>query len=258
MFPLPLSKKKRFIPGWLFAFVMSLDILLLTVLLYYTGGPMNPFTFLFIIHVCLGAVLMRPFWAWSMAIYTTLCTVSSFSCRTQQPSHPNSSNQKSLRLSARQITASLHDSMALHLQGMWFAFAITVFFIVFFLNKIQKDLEDHQKTVSELEIEKNKSDKLASLATLSAGAAHEFSTPLALIAVAAGEMLSTLKQQPSDPELISDTELIKEQVARCREILYQMSADAGEPRVRFDGDGARPLRPLQVFEAAGLRAGRSS
>ncbi|MDH3329225.1 MAG: HAMP domain-containing histidine kinase [Desulfobulbaceae bacterium] len=84
------------------------------------------------------------------------------------------------------------------------------------------------KTLSALEIEKNKSEKLASLATLSAGAAHEFSNPLAIIAIASGEMLDTLKEQNSDPELISDIKLIRKQVERCREILYQMSADAGE------------------------------
>jgi len=222
------KKRNQTIPGGLFALVMFLDIMLLTVLLHYTGGPMNPFTFLFLIHISLGAILMRPRWAWALAIFTSLCYAALFYL--PQPgtalSHLSSENQP---VSICQPNGNfMQNDMSLHLQGMWLAFAITVFFVVFFVNKIQKDLEDHQKTLNELEFEKTRSEKLASLATLSAGAAHEFSTPLATIAIAAGEMLTTLKQQSADQELIDDTHLIREQVARCREILYQMSADAGE------------------------------
>lgn len=225
------KKRNKTIPGGLFATVMFMDIIILTVLLHYTGGPMNPFTFLFLIHISLGAILMRPPWAWTLAILTTLCYAILFYLP-----QPNSVggflSSDSHFLSACQPTSTvgniLHNNMSLHLQGMWLAFAITVFFVVFFVNKIQEDLEDHQKTLNELELEKSRSEKLASLATLSAGAAHEFSTPLATIAIASGEMLTTLQQQTADPELIADTRLIRAQVERCREILYQMSADAGE------------------------------
>lgn len=224
-------KRDRSIPGGLFATVMFLDIILLTLLLYFTGGPMNPFTFLFLIHISLAAILMRPPWAWSLAIFTTLCYAILFYLPQPQAGIPLLQTSGSLISGYQhnsQADSHLHNDLSLHLQGMWMAFSLTVFFMVFFVNKIQEDLEDHQKTLAELEVEKNRSEKLASLATLSAGAAHEFSTPLATIAVASSEMLTTLKQQSADPELIDDTLLIREQVERCREILYQMSADAGE------------------------------
>jgi two-component system sensor histidine kinase RegB len=221
------QKKNRSIPGRLFALVMSLDIFLFTVLLYYTGGAMNPFTFLFLIHVSLGAILMRPFWAWSLAVYTTFCYGILFFLPDPAAISPITGHAVPAII-CRTSPNVLESSMSLHLQGMWYAFAITVFFVVFFVNKVQNDLEDHQKTVSELESEKSKSEKLASLATLAAGAAHEFSTPLATIAIASGEMLDTMKEQETNPELIDDTRLIRQQVERCREILYQMSADAGE------------------------------
>jgi len=225
------KKRNRTIPGRLFALVMFLDIILLTALLHYTGGPMNPFTFLFLIHISLGAMLMRPPWAWALALYTSLCYAALFFL----PSHyghaggiSSTNLPTSICATGSGMTGDPYSGMSLHLQGMWLAFAITVFFVVFFINKIQKDLEEHQKTVNELELAKNRSEKLASLATLSAGAAHEFSTPLATIAIASGEMLSAMRQQDTDPELIEDTMLIRDQVERCREILYQMSADAGE------------------------------
>ena len=221
------QKKNRIIPGWLFAQVMALDIILLTVLLYYTGGALNPFAFLFLIHVCVGAILMRSFWAWSLAILTTLC-YGFLSFLPDPAVTTDLYKMTGPEIVGRTNPLGLQNQMSLHLQGMWLAFVITVFFAVFFLSKIQKDLEDHLKTISALEMEKNKSEKLASLATLAAGAAHEFSTPLATIAIASGEMLDTMKEQETDPELIADTKLIREQVEKCREILYQMSADAGE------------------------------
>jgi len=232
-----LYKLKKIIPEWLFGLVMILDIVLLTALLFSTGGPMNPFTFLYLVHIVLGAVLMRPHWSWSLTIFTLLCYSFLFiidqdifgslplvlpggfigGADIQEACHP-----------AVAEYTQLSDHMKLHLKGMLLAFAITGFFIIFFVGRIQKALEEHQQTLISLEEERARSEKLASLATLSAGAAHEFSTPLATIAVAAGEMLHQLKSERIDQGLIDDAKLIKDQVKTCKNILYQMAADAGE------------------------------
>ena len=232
-----LYKLRRVVPEWLFGLVMVLDIILLTALLFSTGGPMNPFTFLYLVHIVLGAVLMRAHWSWGLTIFTVICYGVLFlidqdvfgplplilpggfigGAEVQEACHP-----------AVAEYAQLSDHMKLHLKGMLLAFAITAFFIVFFVGRIQKALEEHQQTLISLDEERARSEKLASLATLSAGAAHEFSTPLSTIAVAAGEMLHQLKAGQSDQGLIDDAQLIKDQVKACKDILYQMAADAGE------------------------------
>jgi two-component system sensor histidine kinase RegB len=198
---------------------------------------MNPFTFLYLVHIVLGAVLMRPNWSWSLTVFTVLCYAALFvidrevmgqlslvlpggfigGAETQETCHP-----------ALAEYALLSDHMKLHLKGMLLAFAIAAFFIVFFVGRIQKTLEEHQQTLVSLKEERARSEKLASLATLSAGAAHEFSTPLSTIAVAAGEMLHQLKDGKVDQGLIDDAQLIRDQVKTCKNILYQMAADAGE------------------------------
>ena len=232
-----LHRLKKVIPEWFFGLVMFLDIIFLTALLYYTGGPMNPFTFLYLVHIVLGAVLMRPLLSWSLTVFTVLCYGSFFvldpemlgrlpfilslggirGAEIQEACHP-----------AIVEFSLLSDHMKLHLKGMLLAFAITSLFIVFFVGRIQKALEEHQQTLVSLEEERARSEKLAALATLSAGAAHEFSTPLSTIAVAAGEMLLQLKNENIDQGLIDDAQLIKDQVKTCKDILYQMAADAGE------------------------------
>jgi two-component system sensor histidine kinase RegB len=232
-----LAKRSKVIPEWLFGLIMFLDIIFLTALLYYTGGPMNPFTFLYLVHIVIGAILMHAKWSWSLTVFTVLCYSSFFivdpeifgrlplmlpggfigGVDIQETCHP-----------AVVEYTLLSDHMKLHLKGMLLAFAITAFFIVFFIGKIQKALEEHQQTLVSLEEERARSEKLSSLATLSAGAAHEFSTPLSTIAVAAGEMLHQLKEGKIDQELVDDARLIKDQVNTCKDILYQMAADAGE------------------------------
>ena len=232
-----LDKLKRVVPEWLFGLVMILDIILLTSLLFSTGGPMNPFTFLYLVHIVLGAVLMRPRWSWSLTIFTVICYGALFVID-QDVFGPlplilpggfigGSEIQEACHPAVAEYT-QLSDHMKLHLKGMLLAFAITAFFIVFFVGRIQKALEEHQQTLVSLEEERARSEKLASLATLSAGAAHEFSTPLSTIAVAAGEMLHQLKAGQGNPGLIDDARLIKDQVKACKDILYQMAADAGE------------------------------
>ena len=242
-----LTGQKKVIPEWLFGLIMFLDIIFLTALLYYTGGPMNPFTFLYLVHIVIGAILMHAAWSWSLTVFTVLCYSSFFFV------DPDVFGQLSHMLPGGFIGGTdiqetchpaiaeynlLSDNMKLHLKGMLLAFTITAFFIVFFVGKIQKALEEHQQTLVSLEEERARSEKLSSLATLSAGAAHEFSTPLSTIAVAAGEMLHQLKKGEINQELLDDARLIRDQVNTCKDILYQMAADAGE----YMGEGLEKYR----------------
>jgi len=218
---LGLSKKNVPVADWLVALAMFLDTALLTLLLYYSGGPMNPFSFLYLVHITLAAILLKPAWTWGLAGFTLAGYGALFylpaAGSPSQPCHPEPA-----------LLATLSDPMKIHLQGMWVAFAVTAFFIVFFAGRIQQALAKEQATLAALREERSKNEKLASLATLAAGAAHEFSTPLATIAIAAGEMLHALKAEKGNEELVADATLIRDQVRHCKEILFQMSADAGE------------------------------
>lgn len=220
-----LRKRKVAIPEQLFGLIMHLDVILLTVLLYLTGGPMNPFTFLYLVHIVLGAILMSARWAWGLTIFTILCYASFFF-----PAGGLFRVESLNALSSRGQDPFLASVglLSMHLQGMWVAFSITACFIVFFVGRIQQALAIHQQTLISLNDERLRGEKLAALATLAAGAAHEFATPLSTIAVAAGEMQRLLKQEGGASQLLDDARLVRQQVERCKEILCQMSADAGE------------------------------
>ncbi len=80
-----------------------------------------------------------------------------------------------------------------------------------------------------LEEYKAKGKKIEALTTFAAGASHELATPLSTIAVASGEILYDLTNNNSNKkDLYDDIFLIREQVDRCKYILNQMAADAGQ------------------------------
>jgi two-component system sensor histidine kinase RegB len=217
-----LAQRQLAIRPLIFALIMGWDIIQLTLLIYFTGGPMNPFTFIYLVQVALAAILMQPGWAWGLNLLTILCYALLFIL----PPAPDFN--EGLVTGATGRSCMTESGMAMHLQGMWAAYAITAIFIVFFVSRIRAAMAGHQQTLASLEEEKLRSEKMASLATLAAGAAHEFSTPLSTIAIAAGEMVHHFNDHGGDPELIADAGLIKAEVGKCREILRQLAADAGE------------------------------
>ena len=200
--------------------VLALDVLLLTALLFFAGGSSNPFSFLYLVHIALAAVVLRSGWTWVLVVLSLLASGGLFF----KPSW--------LAIDETSMDHPMHH-MHMHLLGMWVAFAVAAAFIVYFVTRIRRALARRE---ADLEAERRhaaRNDKLVALATLAAGAAHELATPLGTIVVAAKE----LERQMASGQGVSvdDLQLIRGQANRCRAILDQMAVDAGE------GTGEAPL-----------------
>jgi two-component system sensor histidine kinase RegB len=207
------------------AAVMLLDAVVLTVLLDLTGGAANPFSTLYLVNVALAAMLLPSAWAWVLMGVSLVSFASLFLHEAAtEPAHHV------------QLHASPREVMKAHLRGMWIAFALAAVFIVFFVRRVASALGDRERELQLARAQAERREKLASLATLAAGAAHELSTPLSTIAVVAKELQRTLSGSVS-PEVGADLQLVREQVGRCRDILDRMSVNAGEnvgePLARF-------------------------
>jgi len=221
--------------SWLGA-TMVLDILVFSGLLYFTGGPMNPFSFLYLVPIALATVILGSRWTWALVALSLAASATLFFWH--QP---------------LVLGESHAEHMLLHLQGMWVAFGVGAAFIVYFLHHIRRALAERE---SELQASRNlvaRQERLAALATLAAGAAHELSTPLATIAVVAKELERAVAQPAvetgASSHIAEDVKLVRTQVDRCRAILERMCVDAGEMR------GER-LAPATVDElVAGSLAG---
>jgi two-component system sensor histidine kinase RegB len=196
---------------WWLAAVMALDVLVFTGLLYFTGGPFNPFSFLYLVPIALGAITLRGAWTWALVALSLGCSAVLFATH----------HELSL--------GSDHAShMRLHLQGMWVAFGVAAAFIVYFLLRVRRALEAREAELAASQEMAARQERLASLATLAAGAAHELATPLSTIAVVAKDLERDVAAEGGAERAIDDARLVRRQVERCREILSRMRADAGD------------------------------
>jgi two-component system sensor histidine kinase RegB len=185
------------------------DVLHLTGLLYLTGGPFNPFSFAYLVLIALATVVLTERQVWMLAALSAACSALLF-----------------LRHRPLILPGGHAEHMRTHLYGMWVAFLIAAGFIVYFMVRIRRALDARESALREAQQLAAHRDKLASLATLAAGAAHELATPLATIALVAGELA---RQHEASPELTrSDLALIQSEVQRCRAVLDQMAVDAGQ------------------------------
>lgn len=189
---------------WQLALVMMLDIALLTGLLYLTGGPYNPFAFLYLVQIALAAVLVRARWTWMLV---------------------------GLSFVGFGILIVAHQPLAIPDQsreiGAWVALGVASAFVVHFLLRITGALAQREDELGHARHLAARQERLASLATMAAGAAHELSTPLGTVALAAKELEHALDKHGDQAALAADARLIREQVGRCRSILEQMAQGAG-------------------------------
>lgn len=204
--------------------VLAADALLLTALLHLTGGPMNPFTALYFVHITLAAVLLDTRWVGLLLVLSLAGFGLLFALDSGRP------------------VAHHGGGLALHLQGMWMAFAVSSTLLAFFVSRLTSALARREEELSAARERTARSRRIAAVASLAAGAAHELGTPIGSIAIAAEELDHALAE--AEPALREDVRLIRREVKRCRRILDDLSVGAGEA----------PGEPLTPVSLQALRA----
>jgi len=195
--------------------IFCLDTLCLSVILGLTGGPNNPFSLLYLVQITLSAIVLRKFWTWVLGALSTACFGLLFFFH--------------IPLAVFQ-THHIEQGLSPHLIGMWIAFVIAAALITFFTGKIADALRRREQEVLELQDQVSRHERLASMVTLAAGAAHELGTPLGTIAVVARELERYATNISKDNAAMEDARLIRSEVDRCRVILERMSAQGAQPR----------------------------
>jgi two-component system, sensor histidine kinase RegB len=215
----------------------------LTSLLAVTGGPLNPYTLLYMVHVATASVALRLRMATVVAAVVVLAYsslflpgVSSLPVIVEHPSQPGGS-------------AAPEGGLAVHMRGMWLAFTIAAFVIVAFVGRLRAALEERESRVAEMRENVERSRRLGALATLAGGAAHELATPLSTIALVAGELQRKFAGL-DDATIRDDIGLLLAEVERCRGVLMQLATDAGT--VGGEGSTALSVTDLVADITAGL------
>jgi two-component system sensor histidine kinase RegB len=207
--------------------LLTLDTLCLTAVLSLTGGPANPFTLLYLVQITLSAVILSKEWTWALGGLSVACFAFLFPVHTIVP-----------------VFEAHHTSQgfSVHLAGMWIAFAAASLVITVFIGKVSEALRKREQETLSLRDQVARDDRLSSIVTLAAGAAHELGTPLGTIAVASKDLELYATDVVQNRVVAEEARLIRAEVDRCRRILQQMSARGAQPL------GETPV-PLGLGEA---------
>jgi len=209
--------------------VMLVDTSLLTAALALAGGTLNPFVTLYVIEVTLAALLLDLAWLIGVGV----ASIAGYALLLVLPPVP---------VGHMGIESSLC------------AFALTLGINATLVVRIAAELRRRQTALAAAQRESAQAEKLASLTSLAAGAAHELATPLGSIAVAATELEALIESEPA--QALLEARLIREQVTRCKQILQRLGARAGsEPGELSQRTTAREVLALLRREL-GARAER--
>jgi two-component system sensor histidine kinase RegB len=196
---------------------MALDLVSLTLLLYFSGGPSNPFAIFYLVNVALSAVLLPDRWCWPLTVLAIGGFASLFMFHVE--------------LDELYQTVELGILGATHsLQWLGFLVALPAcaLVIIYFITRVTHELHERERELREAETQRAHAERLEALATLAAGAGHELATPLSTIAVVANELSRHLEGQDVPQSVIDDVALIRQELDACRSVLNRMTGSAGE------------------------------
>jgi len=209
---------------------LSLDVFAIAALLYLTGGATNPFTWIFLLPVILTAIILPHGYTWYMVILTT--TLYTFlipfhaSLTTVEPHLMHESMQS---LSHTMHVQQDEEFFNFHIFGMWFGFVCSSGLVAFFSLELSNTIKASERTLADAREKALQDDRIISLGTLAASAAHDMGTPLGTMAIVAHELKNDPKSV-TPKELREKMQLIEDQINRCKQALSVMSASAGELR----------------------------
>lgn len=220
---------KYLVSSWVGILVIW-DILCLTLILYLSGGPANPFSIVYLVYVVLAAVLLGSVWTWTVCALSTAC----FSL---------------LFLWHIPVAAFHHHTesgdLSLHLWGMLISYALAAGIIAHFLVRILTEKRQVEARAEELI---HAQQRLAAISSITADAAHRLGTPLASLGLVAHELSHLVNSQTvlASEEIKTDVELMRQEVTRCKGILQELCVNSGS----IQGEKPQNISIAKILECA--------
>ncbi|MFH2134400.1 MAG: ATP-binding protein [Pseudomonadota bacterium] len=232
---------------------LTLDVTILSVLLYYAGGSTNPFISLYLLPLVLAAAILPRRYTWGMAALTLACYSLLMVWYVPLPSgdaHAQHNMQAMTQIAPDQHAghndpdfcrtepvpaaapepSPLGDAFNTHVLGMWLGFLISAAVIAYFAVEMAAAVRLRDAQLNRVREDTLRNERIVALGTLAAGAAHEMGTPLSTMAVVIGEM----RDECDNPEQKENLSLLDDQVKNCKRILDTLIRHAQEPPDEVD------------------------
>ena len=186
------------------SFFLLYDLMQLSILLYLTGGILNPFCILLIIPTIVSSTFL------SMGTTIILGVLTSFFLFTLT----------NFYLPLPGMEANIFNVPNFYKVGILTSILIGLIFLSYFGIRFSGESKKRSAALNKLQEVIAKEYELESLGGLAAAAAHSLGTPLATISVVAKELK---KEIGDDKEISKDIDLLISQTKRCSDILKKIS-----------------------------------
>jgi two-component system sensor histidine kinase RegB len=189
---------------------LAVDIAVFTAVLYFTGGPTNPFVSLYLVPISLAATSLPTRFAW---LTVTLCGVGYSALWWRSVPLPP-------------VHARFGSEFDLHLAGMWVNFVIAAVLIVLFVGRMAWLVRQRDRELAAMRESALRDQQVIELGTLAAGTAHELNTPLSTLAILASE----LDETTTDPEQKRQLRAMLEEIRVINERLNRIAGGVDAER----------------------------
>ena len=187
---------------------LSVDVIVLTILLYYGGGSTNPFVSIYLLPLVIAAATLPSRYTWSMAALTAACYSLLMAYYIPLP-HMHMAGESAFNI---------------HVMGMWMGFVISAAVVAYFVVQMAQAVRSRDEMLARVREDILRNERIVALGTQAASAAHEMGTPLSTMAVVIGELRHDAVA--GLPELRDSLAILDEQVRACKHILDKILANA--------------------------------
>jgi two-component system sensor histidine kinase RegB len=212
---------------------LIIDVLGIASLLYLTGGASNPIIWVFLLPLMVTGIMLPQSYAWYMVILTSSAYTILIAYYIPLPAiEPHVlSDPKLMSTTIQQQLHIMSDRkyFNLHIFGMWFGFVFSAGLVAYFVVELSKTLRDRERRLAEARESALRNERVISLATLAASAAHDMGTPLGTMAIITHEVQQDFPKHHY-PDLQQKMDILEQQILRCKSALSLMSVSGGEMR----------------------------
>jgi two-component system sensor histidine kinase RegB len=141
---------------------LGIDVIVLTLQLYFSGGITNPFIVMYLLQVIIASMVLTPRQAWGMLGLAVLCGVVLF--------------MQYVPLQYR--SAYTQDFLTLHLHGMFVGVMLCGIIIAWFITKLSDNIRAQEQIITHYEEEERADQMMINVSVALTSAIHHLSLPL--------------------------------------------------------------------------------